>query len=685
MRTISKLLLAIGLWGFGHMAIAQNDSTSIAVKTRWSDQGVLLRWSAPNANAWECTNQSGFRLVRYTISRDGLILKQPEKVELAAHITARPLEEWAKLAVHDTLSAIVAQALYGQRFDVAPVGKMPSIVQLVNISRERDQRFLTSMMVAETNFETALAAGWGYIDKSARNNEEYLYRVYPADTTACPEVGYGYTIARSRDRRQLPKITYFRADAGDRSVMLSWGVDRVMPEYSTYRIERSDNQVDYAPVSRLPITNGGGDDIAYLPDSLPENNRSYWYRIAGVNAFGEQGPWSDPIEAVGQVALTTNPAFTEFYARDHQAFLQWTIDPSQQAAVAGVEIEQSPSNVTGFKTVKQGIGAHERSAVISPLMPSNYFKIVAIDAQGGRRESFPVLVQEVDSIPPARPSGLRGSVDSTGLVSLEWNRADDNDTYGYRLLRSDFEGGRMFVLNDIAVQGNHFTDTVNLDMMNRRVYYAVVALDNRYNPSEPSDTIALEKPDRIPPSAPVFKRPQPTADGIRLTWTPSSSEDAATTRIYRSGKTAEGYDDERLVAELPTDSTSYTDTATSFGETYAYRAVAVDEAGNLSDDAGRITARAITRKGIQATLKTKLQAGEGIWLIWKIETESNIAEIVVYRGTEEGKLTPYKSLDGTDSAWLDRRIQTGNTYYYRLRIVPQKGVAVFSDMTKVVY
>ena len=215
MPTISKLLLAIGLWSIGFVAMAQNDSSSIAVKTRWSNQGVMLRWSAPNANAWACTNQSGFRLIRYTISREGQILEKPEVVELATRISARPLQEWAELATRDTLAAIVAQALYGQRFDVAPVGKIPSIVQLVNISRERDQRFLTSMMVAETNFETALAAGWGFIDQTARNNEEYLYRVYPTDTTACPEVGYGYAIARSRDRRPLPKITYFKAHISD--------------------------------------------------------------------------------------------------------------------------------------------------------------------------------------------------------------------------------------------------------------------------------------------------------------------------------------------------------------------------------------------------------------------------------------------------------------------------------------
>ena len=85
------------------------------------------------------------------------------------------------------------------------------------------------------------------------------------------------------------------------------------------------------------------------------------------------------------------------------------------------------------------------------------------------------------------------------------------------------------------------------------------------------------------------------------------------------------------------------------------------------------------------TLKTQLQAGEGIWLLWKIETESDIAEIIVYRGTEEGQLTPCQSLNGADTAWLDRRIQTGNTYYYRLRIVPQKGVAVFSDVQKIVF
>ena len=47
------------------------------------------------------------------------------------------------------------------------------------------------MYAADLDFSVAQMAGWGYVDSTAKVNEEYLYRIYCADSTLQENVSYG--------------------------------------------------------------------------------------------------------------------------------------------------------------------------------------------------------------------------------------------------------------------------------------------------------------------------------------------------------------------------------------------------------------------------------------------------------------------------------------------------------------
>ena len=59
--------------------------------------------------------------------------------------------------------------------------------------------------------------------------------------------------------------------------------------------------------------------------------------------------------------------------------------------------------------------------------------------QGVSTTSYPTLIQAIDSIPPAVPTGLRAEVDSLGTVHLSWQSGKDEDLYGYRLYRGEIK------------------------------------------------------------------------------------------------------------------------------------------------------------------------------------------------------------------------------------------------------
>ena len=78
-----------------------------------------MRWAAATPLVWKQTNRCGFRLERYTVVRDKKILDTPERKILGEGIfRPRPLEAWKDRIEENDNAAIVAQALYGEDFQL---------------------------------------------------------------------------------------------------------------------------------------------------------------------------------------------------------------------------------------------------------------------------------------------------------------------------------------------------------------------------------------------------------------------------------------------------------------------------------------------------------------------------------------------------------------------------------------
>jgi fibronectin type 3 domain-containing protein len=84
--------------------------------------------------------------------------------------------------------------------------------------------------------------------------------------------------------------------------------------------------------------------------------------------------------------------------------------------------------------------------------------------------------------------------------------------------------------------------------------------------------------DIVPPAAPSGVAAVGGADGVEVSWSPSTESDLASYRVYRAagGKTPE------RIGEVAAPETSLRDTSATAGSRYLYTVTAVDKAGNES-------------------------------------------------------------------------------------------------------
>lgn len=676
-------ILALCLSFFYSSALANDsivaDNLQIQAKLLRKNNIVKLRWVVPNAQIWASTNKTGFKIERYTIKRDSFFLSTPERTILKESILALPLDKWEHAVKSNNFAAIVAQALYGESFTLSTTKTNESDIQhLIAESNELEQRFFVSMYAADLDFSVAQMAGWGYIDSTTKANEEYLYRIYCADSTLQENVSYG--ICHTDEELELPIPNYFRGNFGDKVVLLSWDITHLRSHYVAYQAERSTDNVNYRPCFSPFVMNMSGKDIIIVPDSLPENNKTYYYRLYGITPFGERGPYSSVIHGEGYKPLSVSPNITNYYVDDLGILnISWEIDSIAQEQIKYFELRRSISEKSGFETVIKNISSDKRSIRYSDLLPSNYFVLAAIPHKGYETASLPFFVQTVDSIPPAAPTGLTGEIDSTGVVRISWNPNQEIDIYGYRIFKRLSNEGKLFFMNDIAIKDNSFTDTISLNDLNPYVYYAIAALDERYNQSKLSDTLRLVKPDIIPPTSPALRAFKSNTDGISLEWVSSSSEDAKSTIIYRSNTL--DINEFSKVKILNIQANEWTDSLTTNGKTYHYVLKTEDLSGNISEATPVVSVTAKTKT--ENTLKLNIDyLPQGRLLTWKLKSEISSGVYELYRAINGQKLRLWKKLPSTESSIADVENLGNRGYTYFIKFIPSKGYPIFSNQVK---
>lgn len=661
--SLTILLLSLGLQ-------AQQDTIRLHVRSDVSTHSIRLRWATDSPEAWYFTNRKGVTIERYTLVRDGKVLDTPEKKVLTPVPLKPPaLNVWQRIALEDSYAAIIAQALYGKEFEIS--GGRKGVGEMIALSQEQEQRYAMALYAADLSFPAALFAGWGYEDLTALKGERYLYRIIPVGDKTKKHLETASAYLSLDDYEPLPQPLELDALFGNASVLLTWNYQLLLSHYNTYYVERSDDGKRFVRLNDTPLLNITESDRIFYTDSI-QNNKTYYYRVIGLTPFGEEGPASDTISGMGKEKLIYIPHIVRVVPHDNGSVgVEWDFNEVGDKDMRCFELQRSDSDKGPFEPVVKEIAPGKRSVVYSQPLPENYLRIAAIPKEGEPTYSFPYLVQMADSIPPAIPEGLLGEVDSLGVVRLVWKENTEPDLLGYRLYRGQTKGEELIPLNDVAIRDNAFTDTLSLENLNARVYYAVTALDRRYNQSGQSEVLTLQKPLKVKPAPPYLSTCEADDLCVRLVWIPGRDEAVTAYSILRTESQVEEWQEIARVEDASI--CSYADSTVLDQVTYRYQVCSVNQSGLVSDPS---PARSVVANGKANVSLIKKFEGKrtdrGILLKWEL-TSRDIRSISVYRKEPEASFYLWREMDSWANETLDEKAMRNTVYEYMVVVKDRQG------------
>jgi hypothetical protein len=665
---MKRILYIIGIFLFtifGGVNAQQANPENVKAKgTVTEDSVIKLRWAPASTKAWVEGRRYGYNIERYTIFIDQVLQSEPAKKIIDHGFLPKPLSEWESLLHESDYAAVIAQAFYGEEFELTTSNN--DLGSIINQANELEQRFSTSIFMAEYDYLAAELAGWAWCDSTAKVNEKYLYRIILNK----PEKEKGDTTVvfiSPGERRELPKPIGLNSVNGDKSIMLTWNYHLLSKTYHSYHIERRLlGDFSFSRITEMPVTalNQQMGEFFYT-DSLPENNVDYEYRILGVTSFNEEGPHSDTVICKGKDIVVCIPQILGGdYISDKQARIFWEFDCEREDLVRKMQIRRADLPDSDYNLLVDSIPVNRRDFVFDLPDDYNYLKLYTINQDSTIQESFPLLIRRVDSIPPAVPVGLNVVIDSVGIAHLTWDMNKEVDLRGYRVLRSFTKKEEKTSLISEFIPVNYYTDTLSLTLGNSSVYYSLTAVDVRYNESQPSEDVIAIKPTNETPAEPAFTGISQSGAEVTVSWITDKKRSDVTYMLKRVSLLEPELSELLFSGDHTTE--TYTDKVLESGS-FEYIVIATNINGKASESPQRVRANVTLPDELNAVSSFRSYVDRRdmyVELSWAKNSRASFYRI--YKAGEDEQLSLWQEVDPSVTRIVDEHLSPATKYRYMI-------------------
>lgn len=637
---------------------------------------LVLRWGIDNSAAWLAIRETGVHIERVILDEHN----QPLFSKGWERITSEPVKPWDESTfkakgLSDTTNdalLLVGQTLFGgSSVQTDGIEDLPA---LEDASMEFENNFLLAFLGADMDTTAATALGVRYVDKSPVNNSyKYAYKIYPAQILPPVfqiDTAFFITHGKLKDEKYSPR--YVQVKGEDEYVRIILPKDQLYNIYTSYYFERSEDGKNFVQLHKKPIIfNQLDSSLTYIfIDSIP-NYKAYYYRVRGKDAFGDFSEYS-PIVS-GMATNQTAPPVGQLFASTNgiQVKLNWSQSTYRDRPIAGYIIRRGKqrSDLNEYLTEKLLPPTQTEFTDTPPSLTSGvFYQVLSVDTSGNYSGTNIQYVFAYDSIPPSVPTGLRAQVDSIGKVVLSWNMDYSDYIQGYRVFVSNVRNADFSPLNSDLVRDTVFVDSLDASVLNKEVYYRIVAVDGNNNHSDFSEILTVKRPKMVKDPAPVIGSYEVKSKMVQFSWDVPSNIDIKEIRILRKPQKDSTW---MTIAYLPLESREYKDESVEESQVYEYAVATCDFEGRLSNISYPLSVFVYaSNKPAPENLVIK-NKGETKMLTWNHPGKAKVSYYILYKDTGEG-LEQFDSVEGNITEYILGK-DTGQRYGIR---------AVYNDSTK---
>ena len=529
--------------------------------------------------------------------------------------------------------------------------------------------------------EIAAANGLILKDSLLTENENYVYRISIWDAPKTIKYDPAIIKVDTKQKNDLVKIKPIKAKFLNKKAVITIVTANTQKQYSGFWIERSADSINYSIVNKAPLIHATtkfdeNKTESLYADSLPQNNKTYYYRVRGISYFGELSEPSNIVTGKGKADFIEYPFIDSTTVINNKTVrLKFRMPEKYDLnELKGYNIYRSETKKGNYILLNPEILPKQATLFTDekPLQ-SNYYKICAVNINNDSSYSLTAFAKLTDDIPPAAPNGIAGKIDTSGTVSLSWNTNTEKDLLGYRVFRCNSETEQPVEITKELLSEAKFIDKLDLNTLSKEVYYTVRAVDKVYNNSAYSTNCKLLRPDKIAPVSAKFKNLIYTDSTIQISWQPSTSTDAVIYKLLKVDQREEGW---KIIKEWQAkDSLKYySDTAINIGSKYRYRIEVYDDSKNYSlSNSPYILYQPAFAPKIRSFTATVSLEKRNITLSWK-NYGNQIFNYPIYKAKGDEPLRIFKAVVATTTNYIDKELYPNNTYRYCIKATLNNGI-----------
>lgn len=652
----------------------------IAVNCFVKNDSVLIRWAPSSPALFRIACEQGYRIVRTDLRNGEQKTITTEKILPLS----KDNPQWPELVKSSNGAALLNEFLF------LPDGFGS------NMTAEQKEAYLNTifgfvLFSCDQSALLAKTAGLYYTDLSFEKGVNYKYTVELSGNPGNIEYKKGEATVNTAVLSQNPVLDNLKGVFKNKIAKLKWDVSGLNEYYSAYNLERSSDNKNFRRLNHAPLAftytqfDKDKTEITFI-DTMPEPDKKYYYRIRGINFFGEESSPSNVVEGRAFTEMLSFPVIDSLQIiQNKSVFIRWKLsDPAEAELVDKFLLLRAPADEGPYEVIFSS--ADKKVFTDNSPLPSNYYKIAAVSKGNDTLSSFSYLALIIDTIPPEKIKGLTAVSDTNGIVKIQWNAAPETDIQGYKIFRANSLSEEFVQINRQFVTETWCYDTLNLRTLSRYSYYAVVATDQNYNNSPHSDPVKVTRPDTIPPVPAVITTLSIKSNGVFIKWIPGSSDDVAKTSLLRRTKSPDVAADTVFRLSSAINMTEFTDSSVVPGSGYYYSLLVTDSSNNSSESEKLyLMYETGFRQKISGIEAHADRVKHMVVLSWKY-SDPGVDHFLIYRSGAGSKMTSIASLPSDTFSYSDPNLHMGNIYEYRIKAVFKNGVqSIISDPVIVEY